>query len=328
MMDDVKVPTRTDLSVVSADGTRLAVRDHGGSGPVLLLMHGASQNLATWTDMAPYFTSHHRVVAMDLRNHGKSADGPWTWSAALDDIDAVMDELGLEDVTLVGHSLGGMLAAMYAAADRRPCRAAVNIDGHGNGRPEMLDREYVDLAAERGAVLRQMAASMWPAQTLSEEEVGHAGQARVAAATSFGMSAAAATEAWERSTVRSPDGRYGIRPSAEQMEELADAIDAADLLDVYRRSRCPLLIFDATRIPDYSDVPEAAAAVLPSWLGEHLAAIQDGIARGLATVAETTPHVRVETVDLTHALVTEDPAGIARIVTGFVHDVPSSGSAR
>lgn len=323
-MADVVATTGIDLTATSSDGTRLAVRDHGGSGPALLVMHGAGQNLATLTGLVSSLASHHRVVSMDLRNHGWSSDGPWTWSHALDDVDAVIDRLALEDVTLVGHSLGGMVAAIYGAAGRRKCRAAVNIDGHGNGRPEILEGDYAAKAAERNLLLRQMASSMWPAVALSAEEAEQAGQMRVGSAMTFGMSEAAATEAWQRSLAPAADGRYAVRPSAAQMEVLADAIDDADLFETYRLTRCPLLIFHATRLPDYGEVPETAAAALPPWLGEHLTTVQAGIARGLRTVVETTPRVRVETVDLTHALITEAPQMLAEVITGFVHDAPSS----
>src|SRR5688500_1388033 len=120
---------------VHHDGVDLAVRDHGGTGPPILLIHGAGQTLSDWSAMAPHLTARHRVIAMDLRNHGRSGSGPWAWDAVLGDVAAVVDHFRLERPAVVGHSLGGMIAAMYGERFA-PCRAAVNLDGHGLGSPD------------------------------------------------------------------------------------------------------------------------------------------------------------------------------------------------
>ena len=71
------------------------------------------------------------MVAVDLRGHGRSGPGPWSWPAALDDVAAVVERLGLDRPALVGHSLGGLVAAVWAT--RHPeCPLAVNLDGHTN----------------------------------------------------------------------------------------------------------------------------------------------------------------------------------------------------
>jgi pimeloyl-ACP methyl ester carboxylesterase len=55
----------------------------------------------------------------------------WSWDLALSDIAAVVDALGLIRPAVVGHSLGGMIAALWAAA-HPDCPLAANLDGHGN----------------------------------------------------------------------------------------------------------------------------------------------------------------------------------------------------
>lgn len=105
----------------------LAVRDYGGDGPPVLLLHGGGADRSAWETIAPQLNG--RALAVDLRGHGESGDGPWEWEAVLDDLDAVTDHFGLSAPAVVGHSLGGMLAGMWAR--RHPeCPAAVSLDGH------------------------------------------------------------------------------------------------------------------------------------------------------------------------------------------------------
>ena len=104
-----------DLSIKS-ESVSLAIRDFGGVGRPILLVHGLGRTLIDWSVIAPLLTSVGRIVAFDLRGHGKSGDGPWSWDAAISDVDAVVSALKLEMATVVGHSLGGMLAVMWAKA--------------------------------------------------------------------------------------------------------------------------------------------------------------------------------------------------------------------
>ena len=99
--------------LIDAGNVQLAVRDFGGDDPPLLLVHGAGGNLAQMTTLARALRPHHRVVTLDLRGHGRSADGDWSWDAALGDLAAVCVQLELERPAVVGHSLGGMLAALW-----------------------------------------------------------------------------------------------------------------------------------------------------------------------------------------------------------------------
>jgi 3-oxoadipate enol-lactonase len=100
------------------DGVRLAYRESGDpAAPPLVLLHGLGEDSAGWDEVAAAFAGQFRVIAVDLRGHGRS-DWPGAYSLALmrDDVLGLLDALDLDRVTLMGHSLGGAVAFLVAEA--------------------------------------------------------------------------------------------------------------------------------------------------------------------------------------------------------------------
>ena len=123
--------------IVRSHGVDIATSDHGGDGPVLLLTHGFGGERGHLDPIARRLVADHRVVTFDMRNHGESGAGEWTWPAVLGDVAAVRDAYGLERPIVGGHSLGGMVGVLFGVADAST-RAVINIDGHGQGRPDQF----------------------------------------------------------------------------------------------------------------------------------------------------------------------------------------------
>jgi 3-oxoadipate enol-lactonase len=88
-----------------------------GSGPPLLLLHGFPFSLAIWSEVASRIGDAARVVAPDLRGHGRSdkPEGPYTMEVLAQDVLGLADALGLESFVLGGHSMGGYVAFRVAA---------------------------------------------------------------------------------------------------------------------------------------------------------------------------------------------------------------------
>lgn len=111
------------------NGIVLAHRAWGEVGaPVMVLLHATGESSASWEPLAPTLARSFRVVAVDLRGHGDS-DWPGIYSleAMRDDVVGLLDHLGDPAVTLVGHSLGGVVA--YLVADAAPnCVARLVIE--------------------------------------------------------------------------------------------------------------------------------------------------------------------------------------------------------
>jgi pimeloyl-ACP methyl ester carboxylesterase len=115
--------------VVAGPVGELAVEDHGGSGVPLVLLHGSGANVRAWDLLAPCLRPHFRVVAYDLRSHGRSVlshDQSLTGNVA--DVEAVCAALDIERPLVLGHSWGVSIALGYALKHRE-CRGVVAVDG-------------------------------------------------------------------------------------------------------------------------------------------------------------------------------------------------------
>lgn len=122
------------------DGGGAAEVGAGGAGeqagPPLLLLHGPGESAAKWWQLLPELTRRHRVVAPDLPAHGRTAgvDERLDEGRILDWLEALVARSGSEPPVLVGHVLGGALAARYAAARRGGIGGLVLVDSLGLGR--------------------------------------------------------------------------------------------------------------------------------------------------------------------------------------------------
>lgn len=109
-------------TVASFDGVPVAYEAHGSGAPALVLVHGWSCDRSYWDAQVEPLLRDYRVVTLDLAGHGDSglARDAWTMEAFGRDAAAVVEELGLERVVLVGHSMGGDV--ILEAARRLPER--------------------------------------------------------------------------------------------------------------------------------------------------------------------------------------------------------------
>jgi pimeloyl-ACP methyl ester carboxylesterase len=105
----------------------------------IVMIHGASDHSGTWFAVAPALARTRRVILPDLAGHGESApkDGPIPISLIVERLEAVIDDAvgETEPVTLVGNSLGGWMALLYAL--KHPSRVShlVLEDSGGLNRP-------------------------------------------------------------------------------------------------------------------------------------------------------------------------------------------------
>lgn len=105
------------------DAPLLSVTNDSGSGPVVVMIHGIASSSVTFVHLVPLLESDHRVITIDILGFG-SSPSPDGSTYTLDEHAAALHRtirsLGLQQpFTLIGHSLGGLIAARYAATHRR-----------------------------------------------------------------------------------------------------------------------------------------------------------------------------------------------------------------
>lgn len=97
---------------------QLHVIDHGGNGPVIIFLHGLASSSANWHYLIPLLQKSHRCLSIDLLGFGESPKPHWseyTLEEHLYSIECTIKKLRLrQSFTLVGHSLGSLLATRYA----------------------------------------------------------------------------------------------------------------------------------------------------------------------------------------------------------------------
>jgi proline iminopeptidase len=116
----VSAVTSANATYVDAgDGVRIWYSDSGGSGAPIVVIHGGPgmDHTTLEADLAP-LTQHHRMIEYDQRGGGLSTLPSdmklLTIDHHVDDLEALRKHLGLEKMTLLGHSFGPAIAALYA----------------------------------------------------------------------------------------------------------------------------------------------------------------------------------------------------------------------
>lgn len=107
--------------VIATDKERIHYKISGEGNVGIIFLHGWLGNSDWWDMQQNYFKQKYTVIQMDLVGHGKSGKKRKVWSAnqyALD-IKRVVDEIGLEQVILVGHSMSGVYALLTSLISKK-----------------------------------------------------------------------------------------------------------------------------------------------------------------------------------------------------------------
>ncbi len=264
---------------VASDGVTLACRDFGGDGPDLVLLHGAGMTQRSLEAVAGLLGDACRVVTYDLRGHGDSTDGQWTFEAALRDLDAVIAAFDLSAPAVAGHSLGGMLALLYGATHPE-CPGVVNLDGWGLGRPEEHDGIAV-----------------------SEVEAFHALVRAGRGFTPLGTAVIWMARHLPRA-----------RAHATSQAQAQDAALGLDVLAAHRAVRCPVLTVNAR-----GRSPRVNALLVSRAFTQVGQAHREGLRRELAVLARSHPNVTVlDLPDAHHGLIRTHPDLVAVAIRDFL----------
>jgi pimeloyl-ACP methyl ester carboxylesterase len=124
----------TSMQTVMLHGQRLSFVD-SGTGPVLLFVHGLLGSHRNWAHLIDRLDDSHRVIVPDLFGHGTSAKpmGDYSLGAHAATLRDLLDRLGIDRATIVGHSLGGGISMefCYLFPDRVERLVLVSTGGLG-----------------------------------------------------------------------------------------------------------------------------------------------------------------------------------------------------
>lgn len=107
----------------------LSFRHYGKQGEPVIILHGLFGSAQNWNTIARRLAVTHRVYALDLRNHGRSPRAhAMSYQDLADDVRAFIEGHKLENVTLLGHSMGGKAAMVLALTHGPLVNSLIAVD--------------------------------------------------------------------------------------------------------------------------------------------------------------------------------------------------------
>jgi pimeloyl-ACP methyl ester carboxylesterase len=279
----VKTPADTAVGgSVTVDGLRIAYRE-AGAGPVVLLLHGWPTSSFLWRNVMGPLARRHRVVAIDLPGYGDSDKPLRRYDAAFFDsvLDGFLAALGIGDVALAVHDLGGPVGLHWAAGrpDRIWALALLNTLVY----PE-LHEEVADFA--RGLIDRHRRVEMTSDRFLADAmRLGIADHSRVTPELVAGVTAPFRTDDDRQALARAGCGirRPELARIAEWLPSVAVPVrviygvqDRAlpDVADTMARVAADVPHAEITPLPDCGHYLQEDQ---PEVVGKLLATFFDGV---------------------------------------------------
>jgi len=129
------------------DGIKIQLAVWEGKGKEIFCIHGLTANCRFWDCLASALSSHHKVIAMDLRGRGLSDKPPKGYSVEYHcrDVLAVMDDQGLEHPVLMGHSLGALISLVFAAKHPQRVDRLILVDGAGKLTEGQMEKVFAGI---------------------------------------------------------------------------------------------------------------------------------------------------------------------------------------
>ncbi len=146
------------MPYADVNGLRLYYEQHGDGFPLVLLHGGLTTIEISFGAVMSVLAEHHRVIAVELQGHGRTADieRPMTFEHLAGDVASLLDHLGIQQADVFGFSLGGLTTyQLLVDHPRRVRRAIVASADHRNDRGGEIDPDRLptegDFAAMRDA---------------------------------------------------------------------------------------------------------------------------------------------------------------------------------
>ena len=122
--------TNWNIAVCETNGINIHYTRTGGSKPTIVLLHGLTANGACWTELARVLEKEYDIIMPDARGHGESSmpDYGYRYEDHANDVIGLINALRLSPPVLLGHSMGGMTAAVIASRSPKVLRGLILAD--------------------------------------------------------------------------------------------------------------------------------------------------------------------------------------------------------
>ena len=257
-------------------------------GPVLVFLHGASLDHRSWEAQWSALRSGYRIVAPDLRAHGESmTSDAFSFAAAVDDVVALLDELDLHRIGLVGLSLGGNIAQEIVYRDPARVAALVVADATCNTSPRHVWQAPMTIAALSGLGMMGREAFLHATANATARDpdvqryVREVNRVRSSADTVAILTSMLGAALHPDETYRLPVPTLLLHGDEDQLGDIADGTRAW----AAREPLAQYATVPRARHVSNQDNPEAFNAVLAAFLDGVLAAAGAGSGQSAASTA-------------------------------------------
>ena len=223
---------------------RLHYVDWGNPGaPPLLLVHGGRDHCRNWDWVAQALRHDWHVLAPDLRGHGDSQwspDGSYSLAAYIYDLAQLIHQQDLAPVTIVSHSLGGMITLRYTGIYPESVKKLVAIEGLGVTPRRMIERAKQPIADRMRRWIEEQRSPRGPNAAASYASIEEALQ-RMQEANRY-LSPEQARHLTQHGVNQNEDGTYSWKFDNYVRADRPYGMTQAETEDLWSRIACPTLL--------------------------------------------------------------------------------------
>jgi pimeloyl-ACP methyl ester carboxylesterase len=217
------------------NGVQIQLAVWEGKGKTILCIHGLTANCHFWDCLASALSPTHKVMAMDLRGRGLSDKPPTGYSIKhhCEDIAALLEDLDIPQLVLMGHSLGAFISLAFAAQFPQRIDRLILVDGGG----KLSDTQMAKVFAGIKPSLDRLGQTF----PTFEDYISLMKQAPFLQPWNSYM------ETYFRYEVEEVEGGVRSRVHPKHIEEEIGNLKKEDSTKFYSKVRCPVLLLRATK---------------------------------------------------------------------------------
>jgi pimeloyl-ACP methyl ester carboxylesterase len=233
------------------DGVELALAVWEGNGKTVFCVHGIAASCRCWDNLSEALTPRHHVLAMDLRGRGRSekpASG-YAISHHCRDIHALLKHENIEQVVILGHSLGAIIGLEFAPRFPGKVERLILVDGGGELTKEQREKVFAGIQPTLDRLGKIFPSTEAFLNLMKSNPLLQPWTPML--------------ETYYLYELEEADGGVRSRVKAEHIKEEAENLTGYDVTGFYSRIKCPVLILRAPEgmtTPDNILLPEKALA--------------------------------------------------------------------